>query len=311
MVANKVSFACSQMVSFTRKQKKHDFNNDNVTILPLTGADTFNGKEYKIQEPVAPKDSIADKAFSFVKRSKHKQKDTAPVVINVGDHGLSTEYRNILKKNLVATPNPNLRLELSKTRNIYDLNKAELRISSLSRYLKEDMVGFIIPSGHQWFDGSLENFIHGAKAKRVPENQFKSTAKEFWSLIAKADPYWTSNEFINYLGTVKDTPARNATIEAIKEIKKEREAKGSQINFTGYETALKDIKKLLKDGCAYTGVPMVRHSNDQHQQVSAEHIFPHSRGGRNSDFNYLLAASRPNSDRGSLPLIDFLKGKDA
>ena len=171
------------------------------------------------------------------------------------------------------------------------------------------MVGFIIPAGHQWFDGSLENFIHGSKAKMVPEKNFKSTAKEFWSLIAKADPYWTSQQFIDYLATVKDTPARNATIEAIKELKVQRETKSSNISF-GYDSALKDIKKLLDDGCAYTGVPMLRRSRDENQAVSAEHIFPNSKGGQNSDFNYLLAASRPNQDRGNMPLIDFLKGKE-
>lgn len=310
MITNKVALASSNGVSFTRIKTRKLQAEKEALAMQMAMGDTYNGKDYKITEPIAPNSSMLDMAFEFVRSKNRKKKNQDPVVIDEGIHGVSTEFRSTLKKQLKATPNPNLRAELAKTTGIYDLNKAEQRISSLSRYLKEDMVGFIIPAGHQWFDGSLENFIHGSKAKKVPVKNFKSTAKEFWSLIAKADPYWTSQQFIDYLGTVKDSPARNATIEAIKELKEQRQTKGSNLSF-GYDSALKDIKKLLEDGCAYTGVPMQRRSRDQNQCVSAEHIFPHSKGGRNSDFNYLLAAARPNQDRGNMPLLDFLKGKDA
>ena len=104
------------------------------------------------------------------------------------------------------------------------------------------MVGFITPSGDHWFEKALVNLIYGARAKKIPEKQFKDAAKELWSLIAKADPYWTSGKFLNYLESMKPSPARNATIQAIKEITLERKGISGKVAF-GYKSLMKQMKK--------------------------------------------------------------------
>ena len=274
-------------------------------LKPVLQVDNFNGKTMVTQNATG-----IQMALEFLGRKRRpKTPPPPPPPVEAGPHGLGQGYRNIYKQTLKATPNPDLRKELSNLRSVYNIGRAEQRISSLSRYLKEDMVGFITPSGHHWFEKALPNFIHGARARRVKPDEFKNAAKELWSLIAMADPYWTSGKFVEYLQTMESTPARDATIEAIKEITQKRNSKTSAVSF-GYHSDLKEIKKLLKDGCAYTGVPMVRNSRDPQKCVSAEHIFPHSKGGPDNDFNFLLAAAEPNGDRGNIPLVQFLKGKN-
>lgn len=218
------------------------------------------------------------------------------------------EYKNKFNTQLKATPNPNLRKELEADKSIYDVDKAFQRLTSLSRYLKEEMVGFITPSGEEWFPKALINFIYGAKDCKVPEEDFKKTAKELWSLIAKADKYWYSQEFINYLSSFKPSPARDATIQAIEEIAREKTPMMSKIAF-GYKSDMKKIQKILDHGCAYSGKPMNR-TGGWPDQVTLEHIFSSNNGGSDSDFNYILTTSKANDDRGNLPLIDYLKGKD-
>lgn len=286
-----------------------NLNTKKVNAAIIQG-DTFNGKTLNQFKPAQ------SALINFLGKNKHSNTTHHDYqeynsFNSLKDSGV--EYKNLFETQLKATPNPNLRRELSSDKNVVDLNKAELRIKSLSRYLKEDMVGFITPSGDHWFEGALQNFIFGAEAKRIPENQFKSAAKEFWSLLAKADDYWSSDDFINYLDSMKSSPAQKATIDAIKEIQNERSVKSdisklvSALTF-GYSSQMKDIQKLLNDGCAYSGVKMVRHGRNPSIMVSAEHIFPHSKGGQDSDLNYLMASAQENGDRGNMPLVDFLRG---
>lgn len=277
--------------------------------------DSFNGKVLQ------PKNtSIFQQVLSFLGQKTENIRNNANTItfmhnpnpeeeITIGSYGYDERYRNIFNVNLKATPNPNLAEELSRDPNIYNLNEAERRISSLSKYLKENMVGFITPYGYHWFPSALENFIYGANNKRVPIKEFKNTAKELWSLLAKADPYWTSNEFIKYLRTMDQTFAVVATINAVKEIQLERKKLSSNITF-GYNSKMKDMPKLLNSGCAYSGVKLSR-SGYSTNKVSVEHIFPNSLGGSDDDFNYLLTAGDANNERGLLPLLDFLRGKSA
>jgi hypothetical protein len=171
------------------------------------------------------------------------------------------------------------------------------------------MVGFITPSGHHWFPGALENIIHGAQAKKVPEDRMQGVAKEFWGLLAKADPYWSSKEFVKYLESMPEAPARNATLAAVKEIHLERTVPRFDKVAFGYKSELKDVPKILQDGGCYTGTPMQRSGGGAQRMASAEHIFPHSKGGPDNDFNFMVATAKANSDRGNMPLIDFLKGR--
>ncbi|MEW5819832.1 MAG: hypothetical protein AB1782_06545 [Cyanobacteriota bacterium] len=337
MQTNNVIFANFNSYHLGGKLSKPQVN---VQTKPQFETDTFNGKPLSVSKP-----SLSELALEFLgksrktrakrtKRNKYEnnrtQSDTRRTgtktqqnknwqedyiqdmlaSLTPGPHGISVEYRNLFSKQLAATPNANLREELKKDRTIYNLDRAEQRISSLSRYLKEDMVGFISPSGDHWFEKALPNFINGARARKVPAGQMKDAAKEIWGLIAKADPYWTSGEFKKYLESMESSPARDATITAIEEIAIERKGIRRQVTF-GYKSLMKDMKKLMDDGCAYTGVPMKRHSRDPYVCISAEHIFPHSKGGADNDFNFFMASSQSNSDRGNMPLVQFLKGKNA
>lgn len=294
-------------------------SNNHTLVNAKLELDSFNGKT------AAPKQkSFGELSLEFLgkgrnkrrKRKKHSQNNNGnykskPIDLGpAGPHGHAEVYRNILETPLKAVPNPAFRSELAKDKTIYNIDKAEKRISSLSRYLKEDMIGFITPSGHHWFNKSLGNIINGARAKKVPENQMKDAAKDFWSLLAKADKYWASEDFIKYLNSLDKNSARDATIEAIKEIRMSEQGTLQKVTF-GYRSAMKSFKKLLEDGGCYTGTPMQRNKGDAFVRVSAEHIFPHSKGGPDNDFNFMLATAKANSDRGNMPLIEFLKGKNA
>lgn len=166
-------------------------------------------------------------------------------------------YKTILEKRLISTPNPDFK---DKLRNLRGINNQELaydRISALSRYLKEDMIGFIVPEysingekkgGFEWFEKGLVNLLWGATkagkkglskegtlnidpSKKLTKNQlkkarkhppvpddFKSVAKELFGLLALHDNYWKSNDFITYLERFEKTDPIAATIEAIKEL---------------------------------------------------------------------------------------------
>lgn len=326
MITNNLSFSSIQQFNNFVKPKS---KGQTFAFKAELKADSFNGKTLSNE-----KASLTELTLEFLGKSKkrrpkqnwsqnnhpnnnaqkHSQRKGNSVQellaeLVAGPYGKSAEYRNLFETNLKATPNPNLREELANDRTIYNVDRAEQRISSLSRYLKEDMIGFITPSGHHWFEEVLVNFIHGAKARTVPENQYKNVAKELWSLIAKADPYWTSPEFTEYLQSMNPSSARDATIRAIEEINLEKRGLLGKVTF-GYRSLMKDMQKILDDGCAYTGVPMKRRGGNQYNNATAEHIFPHSKGGPDSDFNYLIAAAKPNQERGNMPLVDFLRGRN-
>jgi hypothetical protein len=294
-----ISTFCGDQNSKTQ-QRKHS----NIQLKVVPQADSFNGKTLK-----AESNDLLSKILDFTGKKKNRRRPPR-ITLPEGPYGLAPgEYRNMFDAQLKATPAPDLAKKLSIDNTIYDVEKATLRLTSLSRYLKEEMVGFITPSGHHWFPNALENIINGAKSKKVPESQMKDAAKEFWGLIALADPYWISDDYVKYLSDMKKTPARDATIQAIKELQLEQKLQASTISFTGYKSELKDIPELLESGCAYDGTPMKRTSKNRALQVSSEHIFPRSKGGANNDFNYFLTNVKTNGERSNMPLIDYLKGR--
>lgn len=238
-------------------------------------------------------------------------------------------YKNVLAKPLKSTPNADFGEKLSKVQGIKSLPAAKERISSLSRYLKEDMVGFVIPEytfngvtkgGDQWFQKGSEYLLRGCK-QNAKEKDFPKIAKEFYGLLATHDNYWKSNEFHNYLSTLNETPAIKATKNAVKDLQKETK----QISFTGlismygYFSPLKAMDKLLNDGCAYSGNKLVFDDPtkkrdgriDPEVNASLEHIMPKSWGGPCEDYNYLLTSQGSNSRRGNMDLISYMKGHNA
>lgn len=166
-------------------------------------------------------------------------------------------YKTVLEKRLVSTPNTDFKEKLRNVRGINNQEIANDRISALSRYLKEDMIGFIVPEytingekkgGYEWFEKALPNLLWGAtkagkkglskegtiktdpsrkltknelkKARKHPPvpDDYKSVAKELFGLLALHDNYWKSNNFISYLERFEKTDPIVATIEAIKEL---------------------------------------------------------------------------------------------
>lgn len=223
------------------------------------------------------------------------------------------KYQNMFKTRLKATPNPNFKKELNvmaKAGKIHDVEKAFLRITSLSRYLKEDMVGFITPDGRHWFEGACKYIIKGTACEDISESDYKKYAMKFWQLMVKADNYWTSDKFVNYLESMnQDDAGVKATLESIKSIQKENHKRSSNISF-GYKSDLKYIPKLLNDGCGYTGESF---SFDSPETIpSLEHLFPHHFGGDevNDDCNYILVSPESNRLRWHIPLTAYLSGWD-
>ena len=216
------------------------------------------------------------------------------------------EYKNILKERLHSNINPNLKANLLAEGDIHDINRATTRVSSLSKYLKEYMVGFITPDGDHWFEKAMPFILKGCEAENIPEKEFHDVAEEFWGLLAKADNYWKSDSFVEYLGTLEQNPAVKATIKAVKDLQTESL---KNVAFTGYPSKIKYIPEL--DFCAYSGRKLEWDSDELHRP-SAEHILPHSVGGDevNIDANYLITSAQANSIRGNMPLLEYLKGWD-
>ena len=139
-------------------------------------------------------------------------------------------YKNVLDEQLVSKPRPTFEEDLKKVKGITSYDAAKTRISSLSRYLKEDMVGFVVPEyksenvlhgGYQWFQQGAEYLLRGAtegEVKKIQETvikdgeekiiekttktgtaeaDFKSAAKELYGLLATHDNYWKSPEFVD------------------------------------------------------------------------------------------------------------------
>jgi len=241
-----------------------------------------------------------------------------------------TEYQSVLKEPLISEPRPTFEKDL-KLERLVSYNDAKVRISSLSRYLKEDMVGFVVPKydvngeqkgGYQWFEKAAEYLIRGSK-ENVKESNFKPVAKELYGLLALHDNYWKSPEFIDYLSTLKQSPAIKATIAAVKElnapktsnVSKELSFRGSLFLTTkGFFSPLKVIDKLSKTNCAYTGEKFTTYNDHTSQpdapknQPSLDHIMPKSWGGPCEDYNYILASRDSNTLRGNIELIKFLRG---
>ncbi|MFA6989656.1 MAG: hypothetical protein WC197_06270 [Candidatus Gastranaerophilaceae bacterium] len=243
-------------------------------------------------------------------------------------------YHSVLPETLKSTPNSDFEEKLKKILDIKSLSMAEARIGSLSRYLKEDMIGFVVPEyeiggekkgGYQWFEKGAEYLLKGCK-QNVSEKDFPSMAKNLYGLLALHDNYWKSKEFVNYLSTLKQTPAIKATKQAVQELQKN----GKDISFKAYFSPLKGIDKLLNDGCAYSAVQLesnlkgvdklLKKGNKSSEirlnfpkiprdkQASLDHIMPKSWGGPCEDYNYVLCSSETNSARGNIGLLDFLKG---
>jgi len=202
------------------------------------------------------------------------------------------EYKNVLKKTLASEPRPTFEEDLKQVDGIISYDQAKTRISSLSRYLKEDMVGFVVPEyitnnekkgGYQWFEQSAEYLLRGSAEGEtykveekilnngieqlvektvkpgVAEADFQPAAKELYGLLAVHDNYWKSPEFVKYLSTLKQTPAIKATISAVKELGEPKDVSFTGEKFIkmyGYFSPLKAMDKLLDDGCAYSAAPL-------------------------------------------------------
>ena len=82
-----------------------------------------------------------------------------------------------------------------------------------------------------------------------------------------------------------------------------------QISFTAYNSLMVDtVKKAVKEKkavihCAYSGDIF---SSSKNNRPSIEHIKPHHDGGQNKDFNFLPVKRKINSERGHMPLPEYI-----
>ena len=238
------------------------------------------------------------------------------------------QFKSVLENQLVSEPSPTFEKDL-KAIGVISFDAAKTRVSSLSRYLKEDMVGFVVPKyetagvekgGYQWFEKGAEYLIRGSK-EGVQESDFKPVAKELYGLLATHDNYWRSPKFVEYLSSLEQTPAVAATISAVKELGQSKDLAftgGEVLKMFGYYSPMKAMDKLLKDGCAYSGNslqfddPATKHPQiAKERNASLEHIMPKSWGGPCDDSNYMVTAQQANSSRANMGLIQYLKGSSA
>jgi len=240
-------------------------------------------------------------------------------------------YKNVLTTPLKSTPNPDFEVKLSEIPGIIDFNNAKKRVSSFSRYLKEDMIGFVVPEyeiqgekkgGYQWMEKAAEYLLKGCQ-KNATEKDYPILAINLFGLLATYDNYWKSNEFSDYLSTLKPGPAIKAIQSAIKSLQtgKNISFSGNTVKMWGFFSPIKSMKKFLNDGCAYTGTPLKFDdplefddlSTEQpyyspKENASLDHLMPNSWGGPCEDYNYVLASQEINSTRLNLDLLSFLKG---
>ncbi|MGD9581780.1 MAG: HNH endonuclease domain-containing protein [Vampirovibrionia bacterium] len=278
--------------TFTLSSLEDTKNNTLETFLSFTGIRRKNKTKRKKQYT-----------------SKDKQKPEVPPRTFL-------PYKNLYTTRLTANTNPDLRTKL-ETIEVHDIDKAEKRCRSFSKYLKENMVGFITPNGNHWFEDACKYLILASAGVPVKDSELNKYAKEFWSLMAVTDNYWLSDDFMNYLKTMNTKKVGvNTTIQAINELKNENTQtanisfKGNDNNKNYYETDLTEIKELLENGCVYSGKKFSLSGKGSY--ASVEHLFPHSSGGDlvNTDSNYVLALGKENMLRGNIPLTEFLKGWD-
>ncbi|MFA6989653.1 MAG: hypothetical protein WC197_06255 [Candidatus Gastranaerophilaceae bacterium] len=246
--------------------------------------------------------------------NKYKQPSVAKSNNYTAEIIPSLPYRNNLAATLKSTPNSDFAEKLKKVPDIASLPLAQTRIASLSRYLKEEMVGFVVPEyklggekkgGYQWFEKSAEYLLRGCKF-HAKETDFQPMAKSLYGLLSLHDNYWKSNEFLDYLSTLESTPAIQATKQAVKELQRTE-----TISF-GYNSALKSIGRLLEKGCAYSEVQLTNESGASRDKfASVDHLTPKCWGGPCEDYNYILCSSKTNNSRGSIGLLDFLKGHNS
>lgn len=276
--------------------------------------DSFNGKTMNASKPgVAEASKIS---FGKVLRIK-KTVAGDPVEPGLpGPYGeVTPQYRNMLpqKDRPISKPNPNLKEEITHLKHVGNVDLAEQRIKAFSNYMLK-MVGFVTPSGYHWFPQALGNLINASQGTKVRPEKMAKPARELWQCLAIADDYWTSDQFIRYIKAIEPSPARDATLKALQELRAERAPKYKMAAFMGrnkshskpIETGLKFIDELMV--CAYSGVKLDRDSADPVYKVSAEHIFPQSLGGKDNDFNFLMASADSNNLRKNMKLIAYLKG---
>lgn len=225
------------------------------------------------------------------------------------------EYVNKYPKKLVAEPNLTLRSQLQRDPSVHNTGTAFERITYFSKYLKEGMVGFYTPTGEHWFEGACKYLIKGSAGVDIPEELYPVYAEKCWSLLAKADNFWTSDEFVDYLKSMNQNTGVKATIEAINNIREAKKPFSSSISF-GYNSELRFIPELLELGGVYSGTKLRLSYDDKPNDFdypSIEHLYPHVEGGDdvNDICNYVLATSEANSRRSDIPLVDYLKGWDA
>ncbi len=104
------------------------------------------------------------------------------------------------------------------------------------------MIGFEVPKyeingnqkgGYQWLERGLENLLIGSKKANLKPDEYQQTAKELFEMLSLHDNYWKSQEFAEYLSSLKSSPtisenqikAVDATIEAIKELNEHKKNK--------------------------------------------------------------------------------------
>jgi hypothetical protein len=268
--------------------EKGNFCIANKQAVPKN-VDTFNGKPYRSVK-TNNKLNIAKLMLSFLGENK------------------VYEYKNMFPERLKAEFNLDLRETLKHDPTVHNQVKAYQRVKSLSKYLKELMVGYITPDGEHWFEKAMPNILQGAVSEKIDNKKdFYNVAKEFWKLLANADDYWASTDFINYLKGMEQTPAIEATISAVNDMQIEDAMK--KLTFTGQQSKIKFVRELYY--CAYSGKDLSSDDDSTHL-ITLEHIFPRCYAGEtgNSDTNYFITSAGPNRKRGSIPLIAYLKGWD-
>lgn len=301
----------------------------NLFSIPFKAKLTSNNSQKNSQSnPFTLNGQLSADTISFTKKKK-----VAHTIIY--DTETITNYENVLEHTLKSTPNKDFVEKLKQVDGIHSLCNAQQRISSLSRYLKEDMIGFVVPKytcdskpfgGYQWFEKSMEFLIKGCKKDALPE-EYPKLAKNLFGLLALHDNYWKSKDFVKYLSSLEQNEYIQSGIQGVNELIQEN----GDISFKGhgqmitnaYFSPLKFIPKLLNDGCAYTNKKLIQsynlantsdHSvhkpNNPAQVPSMEHIMPKSWGGACDDANYILTSQESNSKRGNIDLLSHLKGAD-